>query len=194
MSILFLILAAFVPTINFFLPRSRHFYLTILAQLLVALYSVTALVGSWTGEGELLLFFGEPSTWALSADSLSALFVVLINLVCVLTSIYSRGYLSPYLTTKTRSELAIHGVALVWLQVSMIFVVLFRSGFDFLAAWEVMTLASFVLVMFEAEKRETFWVGLSYPIQMHVGFFFILAGCVIAYNETGSLGFAALSS
>lgn len=193
MSILFLILAAFVPTINFFLPRSRHFYLTILAQLLVALYSVTALVGSWTGEGELLLFFGEPSTWALSADSLSALFVVLINLVCVLTSIYSRGYLSPYLTTKTRSELAIHGVALVWLQVSMIFVVLFRSGFDFLAAWEVMTLASFVLVMFEAEKRETFWVGLSYLIQMHVGFFFILAGFVIAYNETGIFGFAALT-
>lgn len=193
MSILFLILAAFVPAFNFFLPRSRHFYLTIFSQLIIALYAVSVVLSTWLGAGEVnLLLLGEPATWGLKADALSGLFVLLINLVCLLTSIYSKGYLAPYLSGKTGAELALHSLALVWLQVSMIFVVLFRDGFHFLAAWEVMTLVSFILVMFEAEKRETFWVGLSYLIQMHVGFFFILAGFVLAYNETGIFGFSAL--
>lgn len=192
MSIQLLILVAFFPAINFLLPPNRHFAVTILTQLIVGFYAVASAVNGLLGIDALQIFVVNQTNF--SIDPLSAIFMVLVSVVCVSTSVYSRGYLSPYFFTKTRSELAIHSLAMVWLQVSMIFVVLFRDGFAFLAAWEVMTLASFVLVMFEAEKRDTFWVGLSYLIQMHVGFFFILAGFVVAYNQSGVFGFNGLSA
>jgi Formate hydrogenlyase subunit 3/Multisubunit Na+/H+ antiporter, MnhD subunit len=188
MNISFLISAAFLPLLSFILPKKRHFAVTIFTQLVVAFYTVVMAVGA-LGFGSAGSLVGDAS---IVLDPLSILFVAAINLVCVLSTVYSKGYVAPYLATKNRSELALHDAALVWLQVSMLLVVTFREGFAFLAAWEAMTLASFILVMFEAEKRETFKVGLSYLIQMHVGFFLILAGFVVAYIRTGIFGFDAL--
>ncbi|WP_320052422.1 proton-conducting transporter membrane subunit [uncultured Acetobacteroides sp.] len=194
MSISFLISAAFLPLISFFLPKGRQFAITISIQLIVAFYTV-AIAVSALGFGSTASYLGcLAGGTPISIDPLSFLFVAAINLVCVLSSVYSKGYLAPYLATKNRSELALHGAALVWLQVSMLLVVTLREGFAFLSAWEAMTLASFILVMFEAEKRETFKVGISYLIQMHVGFFLILAGFVVAYAKTGIFGFDALAS
>jgi hydrogenase-4 component B len=190
MNIFFLISAAFLPLISFFLPKRWQFAITIFTQLIVAGYTVAMAVSACVFDGTASCLGDGAAT----IDSLSFLFIAAINLVCVLSTAYSKGYLAPYLATKNRSELALHGIALVWLQVSMLLVVTLREGFAFLAAWEAMTLASFILVMFEAEKRETFKVGLSYLIQMHVGFFLILAGFVVAYAKTGIFGFDALSS
>lgn len=191
MNISFLISAAFLPLLSFFLSKKRQFAVVLFTQLVVAFYTVVTAVGALGFYSTELFSNGSGSV---AIDPLSFLFIAAINLVCVLTTVYSKGYLAPYMEKKNRSELAIHGAALVWLQVSMILVVTLREGFAFLAAWEAMTLASFVLVMFEAEKHETFKVGISYLIQMHVGFFLILAGFVVAYVKTRIFGFDGLSS
>lgn len=194
MSILLLILVAFLPTINFVLPTSKHFWVTILSQLIIGGYTSFAVIEVFGGGGSAVHLNDAVQSEVFFSDPLTAIFITLINVVCIATSFYSKGYLKPYADTKTRSELAVHSLAIVWLHISMICVVVFRSGFPFLAAWEVMTLASFILVMFEAEKKETFWVGLSYLIQMHVGFFFILAGFVVAFGQAGTFGFDGLAS
>lgn len=189
MNISFLISAAFLPLLSFFLSKKRHFAVVLFTQLVVAFYTVVTAVDA-LGLFDVGMF--NNGSGSVAIDPLSFLFIAAINLVCVLSTVYSKGYLAPYLITKNRSELVVHGAALVWLQVSMILVVTFREGFAFLAAWEAMTLASFILVMFEAEKHETFKVGISYLIQMHIGFFLILAGFVVAFVKTGVFGFDAL--
>lgn len=193
MNISFLLSVAFLPLFSFFLPKGRQFAVTIITQLIVAFYTVATAVSAF-GFGPSVSSLSNTSDSASTfwVDPLSLLFIVAINIVCVLTTAYSKGYLAPYLSKKNKGEMALHGLSLVWLQVSMILVVTFRDGFAFLAAWEAMTLASFILVMFEAEKRDTFNVGVSYLLQMHVGFFLILAGFVVAYIKTGIFGFDAL--
>lgn len=193
MNISILISAAFLPLLSFFLPKGRHFVITILTQLIVACYTIAMAFSANDVGLAPLVSDGLIGTPAVTIDPLTLLFVIVINLVCVVSTVYSKGYLAPYFASKNRNELAIHATALVWLQVSMLLVVTLRDGFAFLAAWEAMTLASFVLVMFEAEKRDTFRVGLSYLIQMHVGFFFILSGFAVAYIRTGIFGFDALT-
>lgn len=47
-----------------------------------------------------------------------------------------------------------HYCGLGVLYLSMLLVVTLRDGFSFLFAWEVMTLSSFVLMLFDAERRE----------------------------------------
>ena len=48
-----------------------------------------------------------------------------------------------------------------------------RNGFAFLIAWEIMTLSSLMLVMFDHNKANTLQAGLNYLVQMHIGVAFL---------------------
>lgn len=193
MNISFLLSAAFLPLFSFILPKGRHFAITITTQLLVAFISIAGVFTAYSGVSLFDSHFGIGGDLNIVPDAISGFFILIINLVCLLTTAYSQGYLAPYFSTKGKTEMALHALSLVWLQVSMILVVTLKDGFGFLASWEAMTISSFILVMFEANKRETFKVGISYLMQMHVGFFFILAGFVMAYGKTKVFGFEALT-
>ncbi|HNW57231.1 MAG TPA: proton-conducting transporter membrane subunit [Bacteroidales bacterium] len=116
----------------------------------------------------------------ISCDKLSAFFILIINFTVVSGFLYSTGYLKPYLKSKPVTWIKLHYLALVWLHVSMIMVTLFRNGFYFLMVWEIMTLSSFILVIFEYDVKGTVKAGLIYLIQMHVGMLFILAAFIIS--------------
>ncbi len=55
-----------------------------------------------------------------------------------------------------------------------------------------MTVASFLLILFEAERRECA-APRPYLIMMHIGFFLLLAGFVRVATEAGSGSFGALA-
>ena len=91
-----------------------------------------------------------------SMDGLSALFVVIISVGAVAAVLYSRGYLAHCLAEKSPAHISLHYTALVAMFYAMLGVVTSEGGFSFLFFWELMTVASFLLILFDAERRELF--------------------------------------
>ena len=111
----------------------------------------------------------------------------------VASAAYSRGYLAAELAHKSPAHVSLHYTALTVMYYAMLGVVLSDGGYSFLFFWELMTVASFLLILFEAERREVRRAALSYLIMMHIGFFLLLAGFVRVATEAGSGSFGALA-
>jgi formate hydrogenlyase subunit 3/multisubunit Na+/H+ antiporter MnhD subunit len=129
----------------------------------------------------------------LTIDRLSAFFILVINITVLTGILFARGYLKTYLTTKRQLIFSIHYFAYLWLYFSMLLVVMLRDGYAFLIAWELMSLSSFLLVIFDVEDRYTLKTGINYLIQMHVGFGLLLIAFLITGKATGSMSFDALT-
>ena len=128
-------------------------------------------------------------------DSLSAYFILVINFTAITGGLYSKGYLQPYYTTKSPTEISLHYFSFFWLHASMLFACMIRDGVAFLMAWELMALASFFALIFESEKKETIRIGINYLIQMHVALLFIMGGFIYASAKSGAaFGFDGLSA
>ncbi len=126
---------------------------------------------SWFGEASLVL------------DPLAAFFTLLISIMGTLGFFYARGYLKAY--TDKKGELRVFGFVYPFFILSMNMVVLVQHAFYFLFVWELMSLSSLILVIFEHEKKEVMAAGLEYFIWMHVSFLFLLAGFIIGGNLSG---------
>jgi hydrogenase-4 component B len=68
---------------------------------------------------------------------------------------------------------------------SMILVVTTGHLFAFLVAWEIMSLVSYFLVVYESEKQEVQKAGIIYLVMTHIGTAFITAGFALIYKYTG---------
>ncbi|MDD3876640.1 MAG: proton-conducting transporter membrane subunit [Bacteroidales bacterium] len=123
----------------------------------------------------------------LEIDKLSAYFILVVNFTALTGIIYAKSYLEPYFKVKTKSEMALHFFSFLWLHISMLLVLMFRDALAFLIAWELMALSSFVLVIFESDKKETIKIGIQYLIQMHIGFVFILFAFLWAHTQAGAV-------
>ena len=128
----------------------------------------------WTGQAD---SFHAPwsipfGSFYVAVDSLSAFFVLAICAVCMLSAVYGGGYMKAYLG---RKNLGVPWFFYNVLFASMLMVVIARNGVLFLMAWEVMSLASFFLVVFEHERQETLEAGWTYLVATHLGTAFLLA-------------------
>ena len=92
------------------------------------------------------------STWSgpieLVIDQLSAYFILIINIICFCGILYAGGYLKPYLPKKRSVFISLHLFSFLWLHGAMLLVTSMRDGIAFLLAWELMSLFSFILVIF----------------------------------------------
>lgn len=129
-----------------------------------------------------------------SMDPLSALFVLLIALGAVAATIYSHGYLRHARDRKSPAHLSLHYLSLAVMSLAMLGVVISDGGYSFLFFWELMTVASFLLILFDAERREVRRAALAYLIMMHIGFVLLVIGFVRLQVATGSASFAALTT
>ena len=127
-----------------------------------------------------------------TADPLSAVFLLIVSWAGVAVTVYARGYLAGYLDRKQPVQISLHYFALAIMFFSMLLVVLFRDGFGFLFSWESMTIASFVLILFDAERKEVRRAALNYLVLMHVGFVFLLVGFVKLASEGLPVSFDSL--
>jgi hydrogenase-4 component B len=173
----------------FLLPKRYMPYFGLLIQLVLigitGYWSIDVLINETAFEHELLInFWGSPIK--VEVDSLSAFFILVLNVNLLTGAIYSIGYLKPYRYKKNHVEFGIHYFSLVWLHISMLLVCMLRDGLTFLVAWEVMSVFTFLLVIFESEKGETIKAGINFLLQMHVGLVLIMAGFIIAYAHTGA--------
>lgn len=156
-----------------------------------AVKAAGTLAGTHTGPlwSTQTLLFGSDTG---SMDGLSALFVLLIAIGGIAATLYSRGYLEHTLRHKSPAHISLHYTALAVMFYAMLGVVTSDGGFSFLFFWELMTVASFILILFDAERREVRRAALSYLIMMHVGFALLLVGFVRLYAVCGSADFALL--
>ena len=127
-----------------------------------------------------------------SMDPLSALFVLLISIGSVASVLYSRGYLAHTLREKSPAHVSLHYTSLTVMAYAMLGVVCSDGGYSFLFFWELMTVASFLLILYDAQRREVSRAALAYLIMMHVGFVLLVVGFVRLDSVCGRATFDAL--
>ena len=165
-------------------------FLIVLANtVLSTIPSILALtVGSQTGAFNIPHLAGDITV---SIDSLSAWFILIINFTSITGVIYGSGYLKSYTNLKTNLQL--HWVFYVLFHLSMVWVCIFDNGVAFLVSWELMSLSSLLLVIFEYQNKQTLKAGINYMVQMHLSVALLTLGFIMLYANTGSLNFEALA-
>ena len=124
-------------------------------------------------------------------DTLSAWFILIINLTSIMGVLYGTGYLKSYRHLKVNQEL--HWVFYILFHVSMLWVCMFEHGIAFLVAWELMSLSSMMLVIFESHNKSILKAGINYMIQMHLSVVLLTLGFVFLYVNTGTFNFSGLA-
>ena len=124
-------------------------------------------------------------------DPLSAFFVVVISTISLAAVIYSKGYLKHYIDNG--KNINSHLIFLPMLIASMLSVVTCQNALMFLVCWEIMSLSSFFLVIFENEKKEVLKSGIKYLVFMHFSVLFIILAFAIMSITSGSLDFSSFA-
>lgn len=180
----------------FILPKQFYYYFSLILHIsfisISSIWTIKALVLSSKLTLSFIPFLGN--TLYIEIDQLSAFFMLVINMTVLTGIIYAKGYLQPYFQKKSKTEMAWHFFNFLWLHISMLLVVIIRDTIAFLMIWEIMSLSSFFLVIFETEKKETIKTGINYLIQMHIGVAFLMVAFIFAYVQTNAeLSFDGLS-
>ena len=140
---------------------------------------------------ELTIHFGNfAGDVLLKIDGLAAWFILIINFTVLTGFFYGLGYLKKYSLTK--AKIALHWVLFLSFHLSMLFVCMVQNGFAFLVIWEIMSLTSMMLILFDHENPKTFKAALNYFVQMHIGVTLLTIGFIWVHHQTGSFSFEAL--
>lgn len=123
-------------------------------------------------------------------DPLSAFFVLIILVISFLAIVYSRKYFEQYLQLH-KKDLSAHYFFLGLFIPSMILVVTVQNILFFLISWEIMSLSSFFLLLFDNEKKEVRQTAINYLITMQIGVIFLFIGFILLTLSTNSLDFAS---
>ena len=123
-------------------------------------------------------------------DRLSAFFVVVIAVGAIPAALYAIGYTREY---DGKYSLAAMGFAFNVFVAAMFLAPLARNALTFLALWELMSLASYFLVITEHERDETLRAGWVYFVMTHAGFAALLLGFLMLARATGTMDFAGWS-
>ena len=116
-------------------------------------------------------------------DPLSAFFLIPLLILALACSLYGPAYF------KTHPAGRAHWFFFGLLVAGMVMVLLARNAVLFLIAWEVMSLASFFLVITDKEKVESIRAGWIYFVTAHIGTAFLLALFFLCASLSGSFDF-----
>jgi hydrogenase-4 component B len=117
----------------------------------------------------------------LAMDPLAGLFLALVSFTTAATSLYALGDASD----------ASHGAGAYIVFVAALGIVpLAANVMTFLLAWEVMALASWMLVLDRRDTPEARRAGWVYAVMTHAGLACLLVGMLLLSTHAGSLRFA----
>jgi formate hydrogenlyase subunit 3/multisubunit Na+/H+ antiporter MnhD subunit len=124
-------------------------------------------------------------------DALSAFFQAALFALSIPAAIYGAGYMRPFLGRRSLPAFLFFFDLLV---ASISLVLSAADGVLFLVAWEVMTVATFVLVTFEDEHAEVRSAGLTFLVASHLGTAFLFALFVLLGRRAGGFDFERLEA
>ncbi len=167
-------------------------YVAILTVVIIA--TVTSIPALRALNGDIVGFLLQKNGYwgdiPVRIDGLSAWFILIVNFTSVTGVIYGVGYLKKY--DNSSQKLTFHWILFLLFQLSMVWVCMLQHSLAFLVAWEVMSLSSMLLVIFDHDKPKTLKAGLNYLVQMHISVTFLTIGFIWVYLQTGSFSFEAL--
>jgi len=122
-------------------------------------------------------------------DPLSAFFAVPLAALGAICAVYGAFYLDGQ---RAQRRIAVPACAYNLLLAAMLGVLLARDAIGLVIAWELMTLASYVLVTFDHAQREVRRAGWVYLIASHLGVAAILS--MVLLLGTDGFAFSALAA
>jgi hydrogenase-4 component B len=111
-------------------------------------------------------------------DPLAIFFLAVIGLVCVPSAIFSIGYMRE----EPLGKKILAWVLMMIFILSMCMVVISGNLFSFLIFWEMMSLTSYFLVIFDFKHEKSVRAGTIYLIMTHAGTACLMAAFFILYN------------
>lgn len=124
-------------------------------------------------------------------DLLSAFFTFIISLIALFCSLYGLGYVKHFYNKYSLGALGFFYHLLIG---SLFLVVTASNGLFFLIAWEMMSIASYFLVVYDRHDKNNVRAGSLYLIMTYVGTAFIILSFLLLYKYTGSFDFIVLKS
>ncbi len=124
-------------------------------------------------------------------DPLSVFFLIAIAIVSIPSAIYSIGYLKKDYPS---SKILLAWVLMIIFVISMCLVVTAKNIIFFLVIWEIMSLVSYFLVVFDSTHEKSIQAGTIYIIMTHIGTAFLIAAFMILYKYTGSFDLLSIKS
>jgi hydrogenase-4 component B len=128
-------------------------------------------------------------SYSLDCDGWSAIFLLLTGVAGVVTSLYACGYAQSYQGNRLRLLGAMWSLFLL----SMELVLLADDAFSFLLFWEIMAVASFLLVNHESEKRATWNAAYQYLVMTSIGTTAIMIAFLLLGSASDNFTFASLA-
>jgi len=124
-------------------------------------------------------------------DKLSAFFIFVISLITLFCSFYGIGYVKHFYK---RYNIGVLGLFFNLFIVGMLLVVSAANGIFWLIAWEIMSIASYFLVVYDRNDQENVRAGFLYLVMTHVGTVFIIISFFLLYKFTGSFDFSVVKA
>lgn len=193
---LLLILSLIIPVCGIllipFLPARYRAGVNFVFVILVAIVSSVPAINSLSGNTWELSLSGNAvfGNVLFRVDPLAAWFILIINFTCINGALYGMGYMKKYEDQEV--GLALHWMLYLLFQSSMLWVCITQNGLVFLIVWELMSISSFLLVIFEHKDKKVLAAGLNYLVQMHIGVLFLSVGFIWVYLSEGSFEFSAI--
>ncbi len=187
-AVLFLSFFLFV-----FHGRAKY-YLTFVLFAVTAIFAVTPAIQVIVSGLQVPYTYSGSLTGGINIvlDPMGALFICMISFTMLMGLLYAPGYLKNDHASVPLTTRSLHYFSYLWLYFAMLSISVVREGMPFLIAWEIMTLSSFVLVIYYGKERTIIQASINYLIQMHIGFLFLLAGFILVEAKTGVPGFDGL--
>jgi len=166
--------------------------ITVTAAIIVTVLSSIIAVKALSGEDVEYLFNGSLVTGKIPirVDALSGLFILIINFTFLTGAFYGLQYMKAYRTQK--ANLSLHCISFILVQSSLIGICSLQNSIAFLVAWEIMALSSFILIIFEHNKRETLDAGINFLIQSHICIMLLMLGFIWVALKMNSYDFHAI--
>jgi hydrogenase-4 component B len=159
---------------------------------IVLITSILAVRSLVTGNLEYIIdggvFFGDIP---LRIDALSAWFILIINFTSLTGVVYGAGYLKS--SNAEPSFLTFHWILYLLFHASMLLVCVVQHTVVFVVVWEVMSLSSFLLVMFDYNNPKVVKAGINYLVQMHLSVVILTVAFIWVYVKTGTFDFNGIS-
>lgn len=141
--------------------------------------------------GAIALTWLHSFTLSLSFDSLTFFFLVPIFFICALAALYSFHY---FTNEEQWLRTAVSYFFTNLLIVSMVLVTAADNMLTFALVWELMSVSSYCLVLYNYEKATTRSAAYLYFLFAQAGALLIFAAFAVIYSHTGSLDFTGASA
>jgi hydrogenase-4 component B len=153
-----------------------------------ALIAVVATCTVGSAEHTLVALPQLGSRLTLRLDPLSGVFLAIVAVVALLSTLFSVRYMDHYV----RDKVAKFFPVLLLCVASMMGVLVCADFLFFLIFWESMTLTSYFLVTFESENAASQRAGLKYFIITHGATLCMVAAALLLWRTSSSFSFDAI--